>query len=205
MLLYSYSQGQTATSFDKKDTTINKSSFRGRPALCSDLTVNYLPFLNKNLFGFGWTVEVRFGKRFFTGGNIELYSNCNLNSSYGYTTNKPKGNYGDILWINEFRIIDKKIVKINLFVSNGFAIIDLKDGEHTHYFDFTHVYNSLAKNYYYSLQPGFNMMFDVFGKKRNAKLFIKANYHFMFGNSSFSKASDFDTFSFSIGLRGELL
>jgi len=204
LLVESIGYGQTITLSNKKDTIIDKNQ-SCRAVLCSDLTINCHPYLEKYSLGFGWTVEARFGKRFFTGGNIGLYPNCNLNSSYGYATNKPKGDYGDLLWINEYRVIDEKILKINISVSNGFAEINLNDGEHSHYFKLTKVYNVLATNYFYSFQPGLNVMLDVFGKNSNAKLFLKSNYNFMFGSASFLKASDFNAFLFGIGIRGEFL
>jgi hypothetical protein len=176
-----------------------------------DLTFNYSPILvnRGNLIGLGFDFEGPIGRRSFTGVGFTL-AGGGTNNSYGYNTTDPRLTYIDLGWINEYRFLNRKKVKANIFVTNAAAFLELGDG-HTQ--NGTHTYNNilsnifgtskgLADNLYYSIQPGANIAFAIRKNSFIDSIFLKANYNFMYGFTEFPAGrNDFEMVTFSVGVR----
>lgn len=170
-----------------------------------DFYVLNAKLLNHRLWGGGLEIKYYSQKRLASGFSFSIASK-KLVDTFGFSITKPLLNYLEIGWMHQYEIVQTKVFRLGVNLTNGFAMAQLRDKaqqekKHTRYGD-QYVPKKIAANYYYLLQPGMDASYQLFPNNHNPAFFInaKARYSLGFGKSGFSGENVFTGYRFSIGL-----
>ncbi|MDB5255917.1 MAG: hypothetical protein JWM14_612 [Chitinophagaceae bacterium] len=172
-----------------------------RKTMVLDVGVPYVPMDGKSLFGFRLNLEVAVRQHWLSGIQFNI-ANGKAANVYGYPVTNGLFSYAEIGWVNEFRLISKKAIRVHFVLNNFYTMLALNDGDHIKTSAGVKQQRSvpqrIATNSYYSLQPGVNIMFPVF---EWAGPFAEIKYRFLFGGSDFGNHKYFEGVMISAGFR----
>ncbi len=171
--------------------------------IIADGSFLFLP-IQKGMYGLSICPETVVLKKILVGLNV-AFAEGNSSSSFGYNTTKPLLSFTSFGLVTEYKIIDKEKLQFNFALSNNLTYMDLSDGNNTTYSAFhfnrfasNYSHALLAENIQYTIQPGVVMAFSILKFKY---ICAKVNYNILVGGTKFGNINDFQTFSFSLGVR----
>lgn len=151
-----------------------------------ELGTFYTPLLNKDFMGGGMDFKYYLSKRFCTG--ISIYASSKRTSDeFGYEVKKPRLDYAGINLLSELNIVNRRLLRVNLILNNGFAqaeLVDRSEKIKTGNPNVLLAYHakSIDHNNCYVLEPGFNLSL-LLQKENNIYLTLISKYRLAFGNT----------------------
>ena len=129
------------------------------------------------------------------------YTSTTSSDSFGYNIKDPIIGLLECSWLNQYDFIIQPKYRLGAFLNNGFGLASLGDNsiQSTHWNGIAIVttVKEFETNIYYLLQPGLNFQFQII---RTLWFNSIVSYRKFYGEDHFSDKSQFNSFTFSVGL-----
>lgn len=134
-------------------------------------------------------------------------------TSFQYVVAEPVLEYGQLGLLVQYDVVQARRFRLGLALVNGLVTARLGDNAEKQTYWNGHTYTRRAKevetDYFYLLQPGFDLLYRIAGGPRNGDLYlnVQAGYRLLAGGARFATLGDFTgpatTVGFSVmGLAG---
>jgi hypothetical protein len=169
-----------------------------------DIGMSYIPYQLGYTKGVDATIKYFFNKKWAAGITI-LSSAGTISDNFSLTIGKPNLNYYEYGCVIQYALWNSRKFQINTGMVNGISKIEITDDAQLrtlhNRFGYYSEPKTVATNQYYLVQPRLEMAYKM-ATEHTLSLWLtaKANYNFLFGNSTFGDISEFPNHSFSIGL-----
>jgi hypothetical protein len=155
------------------------------------------PLLSKNFYGMDWNLKYFPIKHLGTGVHLSI-SEKKIKDTFNYAIKKPIILYYEIGWTNQYNFIQTRKLRMNITMANCLVAASLCDdairrGKYP---------KEIATNYFYSLEPGAGISFNLSSGKKNPSCWLSAeyDYRFVIGGTKYASPNRFPGNLFKIGL-----
>ena len=164
------------------------------------------PMLNE--FFLGYSMDIKFSPKdkFFTGISYTKSGKI-VDNDFGLGINSPVINYYDVSWVNQYRIVQNKHLRMNLSLNNGVAFIRLGNDEireivHDPFYGTASMPKKIVLDTYYLVEPGVDFQVPIKGHENYVKLYLtgKLKYRCLIGHGTLGDNHNLNNIYTSLGV-----